>query len=149
MRAVLQRVKSASVRNEGSELARIRGGLLVLAAFNKCDSEEILQWMARKIASLRIFEDSDGKMSLDLQAVEGELLIVSQFTLYGDCSKGKRPSFEKSASAEMAEVLYDRFLEILSEVAPCEVKTGFFQEHMEVELVNDGPVTIILEKETI
>jgi D-tyrosyl-tRNA(Tyr) deacylase len=87
-------------------------------------------------------------MNLDLAAVDGKLLVVSQFTLYGDCTRGKRPSFEKSAQADLAGVLYDRFLEILHEVAPCEVASGVFQEHMEVELVNDGPVTIILERES-
>ncbi len=147
MRVVVQRVKSAAVKVGDGEIARIGRGFLALAAFSKMDTEEVLQWVARKVAGLRLFEDGEGKMNLDLAAVQGELLVVSQFTLYGDCSKGNRPSFERSARADHAEVLYDRFLEILQEQAPCEIKSGAFQEHMEVELVNDGPVTVILEKE--
>jgi D-tyrosyl-tRNA(Tyr) deacylase len=131
-----------------AEVASIDRGLLALVAFSKNDTEEILQWMARKVATLRLFEDTEGRMNLDLAAVNGQLLVISQFTLYGDCRKGKRPSFEKSASAEYAEVLYDRFLEILGGLSPGEVRSGVFQEHMEVGLVNDGPVTIILEKES-
>jgi len=148
MRIVLQRVKNASVSVADDRIASIGRGFLALVAFSKTDSEEVLQWMARKTASLRLFEDADGKMNRDLSAVDGELLVVSQFTLYGDCTKGKRPSFERSARADQAEVLHERFLEILREEAPCEVKTGAFQQHMAVDLVNDGPVTVILEKES-
>jgi D-tyrosyl-tRNA(Tyr) deacylase len=148
MRVVVQRVKSASVTVGDQEIARIGRGLLALAAFSKIDTEEVLQWTARKVAGLRLFEDSDGKMNVDLAAVKGELLVVSQFTLYGDCHKGNRPSFERSAPTDHAEVLYDRFLEIIQEWAPCEVRSGAFQEHMEVHLVNDGPVTVIVEKES-
>jgi len=148
MRVVLQRVKSASVSVADEEIARIGNGFLALVGFSKTDSEDVLQWMAGKIAALRLFEDVEGKMNLDLAAVGGELLVVSQFTLYGDVNKGKRPSFEKSARAEQAEVLYERFLEILRDLAPCEVRTGAFQEMMHVELVNDGPVTVVLERES-
>ena len=147
MRVVVQRVKGASVRIDGEEMSRIPKGLLVLVAFAETDSEEELQWMGRKISSLRVFEDEDGKMNLDLEDVGGRLLVVSQFTLYGDCRKGKRPSFTGSASADTAEVLYDRFIEILQETAPCEVASGAYQEHMQVGLINDGPVTLILDKE--
>ena len=147
MRAVIQRVKGASVRIGGDEMSRIAKGLLVLVAFAETDSEEELQWMARKIPSLRVFEDEDGKMNLDLEEISGRLLVVSQFTLYGDCRKGKRPSFTGSASPDMAEVLYDRFIEILQETAPCEIATGAYQAHMEIGLINDGPVTLILDKE--
>jgi D-tyrosyl-tRNA(Tyr) deacylase len=148
VRVVVQRVKSAAVSVGGQEIARIGRGFLALAAFNKTDTEEILQWVARKVAGLRLFEDGEGKMNLDLATVGGELLVVSQFTLYGDCSKGNRPSFERSARADHAEVLYDRFLEILQEHAACEIRSGAFQEHMEVQLVNDGPVTVIVERES-
>ena len=148
MRVVLQRVKEASVHVNGSSIASIGRGFLAMVAFSKTDSEDILQWTARKLSSLRLFEDVEGKMNLDLAAVGGGLLVVSQFTLYGDCNKGKRPSFEKSARSEEAEVLYERFLEILREVAPCDIQTGEFQAHMDIDLVNDGPVTIILEKES-
>ena len=148
MRVVLQRVKSASVSVDDADIATMGSGVLGLVAFSKTDTEEILQWMAKKVAALRLFEDADGKMNLDLAAVNGDLLIVSQFTLYGDCTKGKRPSFEKSARPDYAEMLYDRFLEILREHAPCEVHTGAFQKHMKVGLINDGPVTVILERES-
>jgi D-tyrosyl-tRNA(Tyr) deacylase len=148
MRIVLQRVKSASVGVADDQVATIGRGFLALVAFSKTDSEGVLQWMARKVVSLRLFEDEDGKMNRDLTAVDGGLLVVSQFTLYGDCTKGKRPSFDRSARADQAEVLYERFLEILREEAPCEVRTGAFQEHMKVSLVNDGPVTLILERES-
>ena len=147
MRAVVQRVKGAAIRVNGDEVSRIAKGFLVLAAFAESDSEEVLQWMGKKITSLRVFEDENGKMNLDLEDVRGELLIVSQFTLYGDCSKGKRPSFTGGASPDSAEVLYDRFVEIIEEHAAGNVKTGAYQAHMEVGLVNDGPVTLVIEKE--
>jgi D-tyrosyl-tRNA(Tyr) deacylase len=148
LRIVVQRVNAASVSVADDEIASINRGFLALAAFSKTDTEEIMQWMARKLTTLRLFEDVEGKMNLDLDAVEGELLVVSQFTLYGDCTKGKRPSFEKSAPVSHAEVLYERFLEILGEVSPCPVRSGVFREHMSIGLVNDGPVTVILERES-
>jgi len=148
VRIIVQRVKGASVRVGGEEISRIRRGYLVLVGFSDGDTEEVMQWMARKVCSLRLFEDTDGKMNLDLKAAGGELLVVSQFTLYGDCTKGNRPSFAKGAPADLAEVLYDRFIELLGDVAPCDVSTGVFQEHMEVGLINDGPVTVSLEKES-
>jgi D-tyrosyl-tRNA(Tyr) deacylase len=147
MRVVIQRVKGASVRVDGSEISRIGKGLLILVGFSKSDTNEVLQWMAEKIVSLRLFEDEEGKMNLDLAAVNGQLLVVSQFTLYGDCRKGRRPSFDRSAPADMAEALYDRFLEILEGVAPKGAESGVFQAHMEVGLINDGPVTVTIGKE--
>jgi len=149
MRAVVQRVKTASVRVDGGEAGAIPRGFLVLVGFSRTDSEDVLRWMARKIASLRVFNDGDGKMNLGLDAVGGEILVVSQFTLYGDCQKGKRPSFERSAPPDAAEALYDRFVSMMREEAPCEVRTGVFQAHMEVSLVNDGPVTLVIEKESV
>ena len=146
MRALVQRVKGAAVKANGHETGRIERGFLVFVGFSKADNEESVQWMAAKIASLRVFEDSDGKMNLGLDAVGGDLLVVSQFTLYGDCNKGKRPSFVKSAPTDLAEVLYDRFVEILRET-DIRVETGVFQAHMEVALLNDGPVTLWIEKE--
>jgi len=148
MRAVVQRVKMASVTVDDKEAGAIPRGLLVLVGFTTTDNEEILCWMARKIISLRIFNDADGKMNLGLEVVGGELLVVSQFTLYGDCRKGKRPSFDHSAPPDAAEVLYNRFVAIMREEAPCGVKTGVFQAHMDVHLVNDGPVTFVIEKES-
>jgi D-tyrosyl-tRNA(Tyr) deacylase len=147
MRVVVQRVTSAAVRVDNEDISRIRHGLLVLVGFTNTDNDEVLQWMAHKVATLRVFEDSTGRMNLDLEAVGGEMLVVSQFTLYGDCSKGTRPSFDKSAPADLAELLYDRFLELLEQETPRPVLPGAFQQHMEVELVNDGPVTIVLDKE--
>ena len=148
MRAVVQRVKDASVRVEGEEIARIDHGLLVLAAFAAADNDESLGWMARKIPSLRVFNDDDGKMNLDLETVGGGILVVPQFTLYGDCNKGKRPSFVGSAPPDVGGRLYERFVELLRGETQAEVATGSFQAHMEVDFTNDGPVTLILEKET-
>jgi len=147
MRVVVQRVKKASVAVDGEEAGVIGRGFLVLAGFTQTDDEETLRWMARKIISLRVFDDAEGKMNLGLDAVEGAILIVSQFSLYGDCRKGKRPSFDRSAPPDAAEVLYKRFVAIMREEAPCDIQTGVFQAHMDVSLVNDGPVTLVIEKE--
>jgi D-tyrosyl-tRNA(Tyr) deacylase len=147
MRAVIQRVKRASVRVNGEELAKIGRGFLVFVGFVSSDTEEVMTWMARKISSLRVFEDEGGKMNLGLDAVGGGILVVSQFTLYGDCTKGKRPSFARGASPDAAEALYDRFIEVMQVESGSEVASGVFQAHMEIESVNDGPVTLLVEKE--
>jgi D-tyrosyl-tRNA(Tyr) deacylase len=147
MRAVVQRVKKASVVVDGKEVGTVGRGFLVLAGFTSTDDEETLRWMARKIVSLRVFEDAEGKMNLGIESVEGSILVVSQFTLYGDCRKGKRPSFDKSAPPDTAEGLYRKFVAIMREEAPCRIATGVFQAHMDVSLVNDGPVTLVIEKE--
>ena len=147
MRTVVQRVKSASVAVEGREVGAIGRGFLVLVGFTAGDNEETLRWMARKIASLRVFDDEEGKMNLGLESVGGAILVVSQFTLYGDCRKGKRPGFDKSAPPDLAEGLYRRFVAILREETEFGIETGVFQAHMEVALVNDGPVTFVIEKE--
>lgn len=144
MKAVIQRVKSASVRC-GELEAVIGPGLLVLVGLEQEDTEETCSWAASKIASLRIFEDGAGKMNLGLQEVGGEILAVSQFTLAGSITKGRRPSFDRAMNPEAARVLFRRFLELLKAQYP-RVKAGFFQEHMEVELINDGPVTFLLER---
>lgn len=149
MRAVVQRVEKAAVHVAGDEVARIGRGLLVLAGFTHGDNDTVLEWMARKITSLRVFEDEAGRMNLDLAAVGGEVLVVSQFTLYGDCDKGKRPSFGRSAPAGVAERLYARFADRIAARAPGRVATGVFQAHMAVSLVNDGPVTLTIEKEAV
>jgi len=148
MRAVIQRVSRARVNVDGEQVGAIDKGLLVLVGFTGSDSDDVIRWMASKILSLRIFEDEDGKMNLGLGEVGGRLLVVSQFTLYGDCRKGKRPGFDKSAPPDAAEAMYDYFVEVLRDEAPFEIETGVFQAHMDVELVNDGPVTLLLEKET-
>jgi D-tyrosyl-tRNA(Tyr) deacylase len=149
MRAVVQRVNKASVVVDGGEVGAIGRGFLVLAGFTKTDDDETLRWMARKIVSLRVFDDAEGKMNLGLDAVQGAILVVSQFTLYGDCRKGKRPGFDRSAPPDEAEVLYRRFVGMLREEAPCDIQTGVFQAHMDVSLVNDGPVTLVIEKEAV
>jgi D-tyrosyl-tRNA(Tyr) deacylase len=147
MRAVVQRVKSASVVVGGNTVGAIERGFLVLAAFASSDNEETLRWMAKKIPSLRVFDDADGKMNLGLESVDGSILVVSQFTLYGDCRKGKRPGFDRSAPPDRAEGLYREFVSMLREEAACKIETGVFQAHMEVSLVNDGPVTFVIDKE--
>ena len=147
MRVVLQRVARAEVRIQERVSGKIGIGLLILAGFSPADNEETLRWMAEKILGLRIFQDADGKMNLALADVRGGLLVVSQFTLYGDARKGRRPSFVDAAPPEIAVPLYERFVSILREHAGgLTVATGEFGAMMEVELVNDGPVTLILEK---
>ncbi len=147
MRAVAQRVSTASVTVNGAIVGAIGPGLLVLLAAGEGDTETEARWLAHKIANLRIFSDDDGKMNLSVQAIGGSVLVVSQFTLYGDIRRGFRPSFVKAAPPETAEALVNVFVEALQAV-DVPVATGVFRAHMHVSLVNDGPVTIILEKET-
>lgn len=147
MKTVVQRVSEASVSIEGRAVASIGRGFVVLAGFHRDDTEAELAWMARKVASLRVFEGADGHMTDSLAAVDGDILVVSQFTLYGNCRKGARPSFDKSAPPEAAHALYDRFVELLRAEAPGRVETGEFQAMMNVSLVNDGPVTLVIERE--
>jgi D-aminoacyl-tRNA deacylase len=144
MRAVLQRVSQAEVIVEGTSIARIGKGLLALVAVSRQDVQQDLEWMAKKIVELRIFEDSQEKMNLSLQDVKGELLLVSQFTLYGDCKKGRRPSYIDAAPPEEAEKLYNDFVSLVRQSMPA-VQTGKFQAIMEVRLTNSGPVTVILD----
>jgi D-aminoacyl-tRNA deacylase len=146
VRVVLQRVSRGQVRIGGDPVGSIGQGYLVLAGFTDSDDEAILAWMADKIVGLRLFPDSDGKMNLDLSDVDGSLLVVSQFTLYGDARKGRRPSFIGAAGPEAAIPLYDRFLHLLRERAPGRVESGEFGAMMDVEIVNDGPVTLVLER---
>ena len=150
MRVVLQRVSRAEVRVRdafgGSRVAgRISRGLLVLAGFTHTDTPSQAEWMSEKIATLRLFADRDDKMNLALPEIDGAALVVSQFTLYGDAIKGRRPSFVDAARPEPARVLYDRFVELLRD-AGVTVETGEFGAMMDVELVNDGPVTLWLER---
>ena len=147
MRAVIQRVRNAEVVVNGEAMASIGEGILALVAVSREDTSEDLHWMARKIIELRIFNDSQGKLNLSLQDTEGELLVVSQFTLYGDCRKGRRPSYSKAASPPEAEKMYDQFVEIVPRSLPG-VQTGKFQAMMDVSLTNDGPVTLILDSRT-
>ncbi len=147
MKVVLQRVLRAEVRADGKALGSIDRGLVVLAGFAPTDSEETLTWMADKILGLRVFGDAEAKMNLGLADVGGALLVVSQFTLYGDARKGRRPSFVDAAPPEIAVPLYERFVTLLRERGGgIRVETGAFGAMMEVEFVNDGPVTLILER---
>jgi D-aminoacyl-tRNA deacylase len=145
VRVVLQRASRAAVRVDGQTVGAIGRGFVVLAGFAPADGEATLVWMADKIAGLRLFADADGKMNLPLADVGGAVLVISQFTLYGDASKGRRPSFVDAAPPAVAEGLYERFVALLREKG-LEVRTGRFGAMMDVELVNDGPVTLVLEK---
>ena len=145
MRVVVQRVSRASVLIDGEIEGEIGTGLLVLAGFGPEDGEDELAWMAEKLTGLRVFPDDEGLMNRGLDEVGGELLVVSQFTLYGDVSRGRRPSFVGAADPDVAERLYDRFLE-LCRAAGVPVQSGRFGAMMDVELVNDGPVTLVVER---
>ncbi len=144
MRAVLQRVTQARVTVDGNITGEIAAGLLVLLGVSKLDGEADAEFLVRKIAHLRIFEDEHGKMNRSLLDAGGALLVVSQFTLYGDCRKGRRPSFDDAAGAGQARALYEHFV-ALARRDGIRVETGIFQAHMAVSLVNDGPVTLIVE----
>ncbi|HSK09789.1 MAG TPA: D-aminoacyl-tRNA deacylase [Vicinamibacterales bacterium] len=144
MRIVLQRVTSACVLVDGHVVGEIGAGLLVLLGVTHEDTDAGARQLAAKVAGLRIFEDDHGKMNRSVADAGGSVLVVSQFTLYGDCRKGRRPSFDAAAPPDHARALYERFVaEIRATGLP--VATGVFQAHMQVELVNDGPVTLILE----
>lgn len=144
MRALVQRVSRASVRVDGEVAGAIESGFLVLLGVTHRDDEAIADALARKVAGLRVFEDADGKMNLDLAAAGGAILCVSQFTLYGSVRKGRRPSFTEAADPARAEALYERFCAAVEgEGVRCE--RGRFGAHMEVESVNDGPVTLLID----
>lgn len=145
MKCLIQRVKKASVTIDNELYSQIGVGILALLGVEKGDTIENAQKLAEKIIKLRIFEDEDGKMNKSLQDVNGEMLIVSQFTLCGDCKKGTRPSFDKSEKPELANKLYEDFVTIVKN-ANIKVGTGKFGAMMDVELINDGPVTFMLEK---
>lgn len=144
MRAVIQRVSRASVTVDSDITGQIGAGLLVLLGLHRDDGEQEIRWMVEKISNLRIFEDEDGKMNRSLFDTGGEMLVVSQFTLYGDCRKGRRPGYSTAAPPDKAESLYLQFVkEVTEQNIP--VSCGRFQAHMDVELVNDGPVTLLLD----
>ena len=144
MRACIQRVSEARVTVDGAVTGRIGKGLVVLSGVGQDDGDAEVSWLAEKIVGLRIFEDDAGKMNRSLAEVGGAMLVVSQFTLYGDCRKGRRPSFTSAAPPELAERLYERFVAIVRE-GGIEVATGRFREHMDVSLVNEGPVTLWID----
>lgn len=144
MRAVLQRVTYGKVEVEGATVGEIGPGLLVLLGVAKGDSERDAEFLAARVAQLRIFNDGDGKMNLSVLDTGGSVLVVSQFTLYGDCRKGRRPSFDSAAPPKEARELYEHFVNSLRQTA-LRVETGIFQADMKVSLLNDGPVTLIVE----
>lgn len=146
MRAVIQRVKSASVKVADELVSEIEAGLLIFLGIAHDDTQVEIDYIANKVANLRIFEDADGKMNCSLLETGGSALVVSQFTLYGDCRKGRRPSFINAARPEMANELYEQFIATLKQ-QNIQTFGGTFQAMMDVELINDGPVTILLDSE--
>ena len=146
MRTVLQRVSHARVTVDAEITGEIGPGVLLLLGVAPGDGEAEARWLARKVAGLRIFQDDDGKMNRSLLDVGGGALVVSQFTLYGDCSRGRRPSFVGAAPPDVAEPLYERFCALLEEEGVARVARGRFGAHMRVDLQNDGPVTLVIEK---
>lgn len=147
MKTIIQRVKSARVDVDGKTVGAIRRGLLIFLGVAQTDAENDAEYLARKLSALRMFEDAQGKMNLSLKDIKGEALVVSQFTLYGNCDKGRRPSFNEAAKPEVAVPLYEYFVKQLQSLGVT-VKTGQFQAMMDVSLVNDGPVTFIVESKT-
>jgi len=148
MRAVIQRVKRAEVRINGQAVGTVGAGMLVLLGIGKEDNLEAASSLADKIVNLRIFDDEQGRMNRSIAETKGSLLCVSQFTLYGDCRKGRRPSYDQAARPEVASQLYEAFVESVR-AKGITVATGQFQAMMEVELVNDGPVTVLLDSERV
>ncbi|MEN3042976.1 MAG: D-aminoacyl-tRNA deacylase [Fervidobacterium sp.] len=144
MRAVVQRVTKASVSVDSVIVGKINKGVVILLGVGKDDNIDDAKYMAEKIVNLRIFDDKNGKMNLSLLEVNGEALIISQFTLYGDCRKGRRPSYTESASPLIAQQLYEKFVELVASYGVF-VQTGIFGEHMEVEIHNNGPVTLLID----
>lgn len=149
MRAVVQRVKRAQVSVEGSITGKIEKGILVLLGVGENDEIEDLEYMAKKIINLRIFEDNEDKMNLSVLDVGGNVLVISQFTLYGDCRKGNRPSYSKAARPDIAKEYYDRFIDYIKDNYKIKVESGVFQASMEVDFINDGPVTLMLDSKKI
>ncbi len=146
MRAVVQRVSRASVKIDTLTTGSIQKGVVVLLGIHATDSLDELRWLADKIINLRIFEDNNGKMNRSLADIDGEMLIVSQFTLYGDCRKGRRPGYSSAAPPEHAKPLYEQYIEEIKN-RQIRVATGTFAANMEVEIINDGPVTLLLDSE--
>lgn len=148
MRAVVQRVKEGSVEIENKEVGRIAQGLVILLGVGQDDNEKDAEYLAGKIINLRIFEDKEGKMNFSAKDINGQILVISQFTLYGDCKKGRRPSFISAALPERAEKLYEYFVRCIKNYG-LKIENGEFQAMMLVKIYNDGPVTILLDSEKL
>lgn len=146
MKVVVQRVKSASVQVDNEITGSIKKGLMLLVGIHQDDTKEQLEWMCNKILKLRIFEDENEKMNLSVQDVNGGILVISQFTLYGDARKGTRPSYIEAARPDKAEPMYEEMIEFFKKHSELNIETGKFGAGMKVELINDGPVTLVLEK---
>ncbi len=145
MKVVIQRVNGSFVSIKGEVKSHIGKGLMILAGFENEDNDDDIKWMSKKISSLRIFDDNEGVMNLSLEDVEGELLVISQFTLHAKTKKGNRPSYIKAAKPDISIPLYNKFVKQLEEDSKTEVKTGEFGADMQVSLINNGPVTIIID----
>ncbi len=145
MRAVIQRVSRASVRVEGNDRGIIAGGLVVLLGIDRDDGEDDLKWLSNKVPQLRVFEDGEGNMNLDILEAGGEMAVVSQFTLFGNVRKGSRPSFNRSASPQKALPLYEAFVREMEKRLGMPVIAGTFGAMMEIDLTNDGPVTLVID----
>ncbi|URZ07138.1 D-aminoacyl-tRNA deacylase [Clostridium felsineum] len=148
MRAVVQKVTKSSVKVEGKVIGKIEKGLNVLIGITEGDTIQDIEYLKNKILNLRIFEDEEGKLNKSLKDVNGELLLISQFTLYGDCRKGRRPSFIEALSGDKAEKIYNKFVELCKEEIE-NVQTGEFGAHMDVEIQNDGPVTLLIDSKKV
>lgn len=146
MRVIVQRVSQASVTVNGEQTGVIGKGLMLLVGIHEEDSKEEVEWMAEKMFKLRIFEDEEGKMNRSVTDEGAGILLVSQFTLYGDVRKGTRPSFVKAAGPEKAEELYNYMVDYMKSKSQLNIQTGIFAEHMDVDLTNDGPVTLVVER---
>ncbi|MDZ7660329.1 D-aminoacyl-tRNA deacylase [Fodinibius sp.] len=146
MKVVLQRVSEASVLVKNERVGSIGQGLMLLVGVHENDTEEQMQWLAEKILKLRVFDDKDGKMNLSVRDVEGEILVVPQFTLYGDYEQGNRPSYFEAAGPDKAEKLYENMISYFKQLSDLNIESGQFGAYMDVQLHNDGPVTLVMER---
>jgi D-tyrosyl-tRNA(Tyr) deacylase len=149
MRVIIQRVSKASVSIDGKTNGKIKTGLLVLLGIENADSEKDIEWLVKKIVQMRIFSDSEGKMNLSVQEINGDILLISQFTLFAATKKGNRPSFIQAAKPDVAIPLYEKFIVATEKLLGKKIQTGVFGADMQVELINDGPVTIVLDSKNI
>lgn len=145
MRTVIQRVTTANVTVEGTTVAEISNGLLVFLGVENSDSKEDIEWLTQKIINMRIFSDTEGKMNLSVKDIKGDILVISQFTLYAATKKGNRPSFTKAAAPEFANKMYEAFVENLKTNSLLNIQKGVFAADMKIQLLNDGPVTIVID----